>query len=111
MTLEDKLVEKPAHGEEPEKLTRFAFSNASRPAEGFREPFTVFFNMILSALVDKADDSIQPSYVTVRAHRLTSSRIVLSGGSFFRYLRNPLFDAIKSTVASIICGCFHLILP
>jgi hypothetical protein len=45
-------------------------SNASRPAKGFREPFTVFFNMILSALVDKADDSIPAFvYITVRAHQ------------------------------------------
>ncbi len=31
---------------------------------------------------------------------------MLSGGSFFRYSRNAWLDAIKSTVASIICGVF-----
>ena len=61
VTLEDKLAEKPV---------ALRLSNASRPAKGFREPFTVFSNMILSALVDKADDSIPAFvYITVRAHQ------------------------------------------
>ncbi|EPK0234477.1 TPA: hypothetical protein ACWSTX_005201, partial [Escherichia coli] len=52
------------------KTDALRLSNASRPAKEFREPFTVFFNMILSALVDKADDSIPAFvYITVRAHQ------------------------------------------
>ncbi|HHZ5201624.1 TPA: hypothetical protein ACWH98_004937, partial [Salmonella enterica subsp. enterica serovar 1,4,[5],12:i:-] len=52
------------------KTDALRLSNASRSAKGFREPFTVFFNMILSALVDKAVDSIPAFvYITVRAHQ------------------------------------------
>ncbi|MFA8816470.1 hypothetical protein, partial [Escherichia coli] len=52
------------------KTDALRLSNASRSAKGFREPFTVFSNMILSALVDKAVDSIPAFvYITVRAHQ------------------------------------------
>lgn len=69
VTLEDKLVEKPVTGKS-RKTDALRLSNASRSAKGFREPFTVFSNMILSALVDKAVDSIPAFvYITVRAHQ------------------------------------------
>ncbi len=44
VTLEDKLVEKPVTGKSRKSRTRFSLSNASRPAKGFRVPFTVFMS-------------------------------------------------------------------